>query len=734
MTYLIFHTGVAGSATDEPVPQVTLLAGSTASVENSVSSIISEYLPEFVTSNHQTFVSFIEAYYEWMEHIENPLGTSITFMDDLDIDRTLDSFVEYFKNNYLYSFPKKFAEVSTNSVDEKTVLKNVKDFYKSKGTEKAYKFLFRILHDSDVSFYYPKKDILRVSDGKWIEKKSIKITSNNGTSNFDMKNKRIEQIDSTLGGSVSAYANVDNVYQYQIQQYSVTELFLVDINGTFTQGSKVKCTLDDGTDLEENIYTIPSDIVISGGGAGYRSLDVINIDESSSEYVGGVGAKGKVTKVDANGIIQNAQIDEFGVDYRNSEGKTTLPIVFKSASGSGATGYVKIDALCTYPGYYANNDGKVSSNKKLRDNDLYQEYSYVLKAEVSLDSYRNQIKKLAHPAGTKMFGNISLFDSSTTTNTYSTGVFQTKIPIIGRYTPYTLDTHDNLIAATGSGTAVDLYPRGFNPGSTAANHCLGNTGGRLAIKTVGATGGYTLGSFRVGEGITGSTTGVSGSIFGWSRNSSTGGVLFLNTVGTGPALGFTTGEMITATGGMTGIVEFVTVGNGTVYEFGSTTHATGPAWGYTGALTGGATAFGATAYWDIETGWQQEYGNISETIETVDITHSTAYTAGWDYTIGNTVIQGDGDDGNLTRGIVKDWIPGASGATGNILKIQKTSGQDFVAGTITEINTYGGEGISYTFSHGGTSGNTIRNKIKHITLDELKNPTWEFHSDHGYTV
>ena len=60
MTYLIFHTGVAGSATDEPVPQVTLLAGSTASVENSVSSIISEYLPEFVTSNHQTFVSFID--------------------------------------------------------------------------------------------------------------------------------------------------------------------------------------------------------------------------------------------------------------------------------------------------------------------------------------------------------------------------------------------------------------------------------------------------------------------------------------------------------------------------------------------------------------------------------------------------------------------------------------------------------------------------------------------------
>ena len=124
----------------------------------------------------------------------------------------------------------------------------------------------------------------------------------------------------------------------------------------------------------------------------------------------------------------------------------------------------------------------------------------------------------------------------------------------------------------------------------------------------------------------------------------------------------------------------------------------------------------------------------------MDITDSTPYTAGWDYSIGNVVIQGDADYGNLTRGIVKEWIPGPSGGTGNILKIEKTSGQDFVVGTIIEINNYdGSEGISYTFAHGGTSGNIMRNKIKHLKLDDALRaaPDWQFDSEQtingGYT-
>ena len=730
MPLLLFEQS-AGGGSDQPSLVVTLLSPEDEQIENPISSIISEYLPNFVRDDHSGFVRFVEAYYEWMEKKENPYGTSATLMDTLDVDRTLDSFIDYFKETYLHDFPKTFAtSVSGNKVNQKTVLKNINDFYKAKGTEKSYNLLFKILHDSDVSFYYPKEDLLRVSDGKWVEKKSIKITSENGNSNFSIRNRTVEQIDPSLNGAVTAYANVDNVYQYELNQYKITELFLTDINGTFTQGSKVQCTLADGTKIIEEIYTVPSNVTISNGGLGYKSGDTIEIDTTSSDYVSGSGAKGSVTRVSNTGIIQTAQIDNFGVNYQSNNDSNSIPVTFTSGSGFGASGSVDLDALCTYPGYYANNDGKLSSNKRMRDNELYQEYSYVLKTEISLSAYKEQVKKLVHPAGTKLFGNISVFDTVSTATPYSTQVNQRRIPILGRYAPYTFETQDNLRSATGSGSEVDLYPRGFNPGATSPNHCLGNTGGRLNVASTG-DGGFTVGSFVQGEIITASSSGATGKVFGWHRNSATGGVIFVYTGGTGGVLGFAGTETITAAAGHTASLTAIQLGNGTVYEFDSPVHVTGGA-----ALTAGATAFGATAYWDVESSPQVD-SNTTLAITVQKFTTTSGYTAGYDFTIGNVATQGPDSNGNISRGIVKDWIPGASGSTSNTLKIQLTSGDNFAAGTINEIdNKTGSISVSYTVSGSMVEEANFRNKIKHIKLDDFLTltPTWQYHSDHGYTI
>ena len=724
MPLLIFESS-GGQGTDQPSQVVTLLTPDDDRIENPISAIISDYLPDFIKDNHSGFVTFVEAYYEWMEKKENPYGTSATLMDTMDVDRTLDSFIDYFKQTYLHDFPKTFAtSVSGNKVNQKTVLKNINDFYKSKGTEKSYNLLFKILHDSDVSFYYPKEDLIRVSDGKWVEKNTIKITSKNGTSNFSMKNRVVQQIDPSLNGAVTAYANVDNVYQYEVNQYKITELFLTDINGTFNQGSDIRCTLSDGQELVEKIYAVPSNVTIKNGGVGYKTGDQIEINTADGDFISGSGAIGSVTRVSNTGIIQNAQIDNFGVNYISNNSENTLPVKFISGSGYGATGYVNLDALCEYPGYYANNDGKISSNKKIRDNNLYQEYSYVLKTEISLDTYKNQIKKLVHPAGTKLFGNISIIDTVSASIPYSTQLNQKIKPVIGRYTPYTFETQDGLRSATGSGSEVDLYPKGFNPGATSPNHCLANTGGRIGIESTG-DGGFTIGSFRQGEGFT-AASGATGVVFGWHRNSATGGALLLYTAATGGTLGFTSGETVTATGGMTASVTSVQFGNGTVYEFGSPVHVTGGE-----ALTAGATAYGATAYWDVQSS-PVSSTSTSEVITVQTFATTSGYTAGYDFTIGNVVTQN-----SVSRGIVKDWIPGASGSTSNTLKIQLTSGNNFSAGTINEIdNRTGSISVSYTVSGSMTEETTFRNKVKHIKLEDFlrQSASYQYHSDHGYTI
>ena len=92
MPFLVFQ--VAGSTPEEtPTPAVTLLPAAKEEPEDNISSIITEYLPDFINQDHLLFANFIEAYYEWSNRKENPHGTSSTLMDTMNIDKTLDSFI-----------------------------------------------------------------------------------------------------------------------------------------------------------------------------------------------------------------------------------------------------------------------------------------------------------------------------------------------------------------------------------------------------------------------------------------------------------------------------------------------------------------------------------------------------------------------------------------------------------------------------------------------------------------
>jgi len=54
-------------------------------------------------------------------------------------------------------------------------------------------------------------------------------------------------------------------------------------------------------------------------------------------------------------------------------------------------------------------DGKLSeSSKHMPDNLYYQEFSYVIKVGLSIDKYRDAVKRILHPVGLAMFGQVSI--------------------------------------------------------------------------------------------------------------------------------------------------------------------------------------------------------------------------------------------------------------------------------------------------------------------------------------
>ena len=440
---------------------------------------------------------------------------------------------------------------------------------------------------------YPDEDILKCFHGKWIERKSIKTTSNGGTANFQMAGQQVFQIDE-VSGDISARAISTDVVQYTQQYYNVTEIFLKDIFGTFVADKPVYC--DVGTvRLEETIQPVITEMRIVSAGSGYHKSDVVKLITTSD----GIGAAFSIDLLSKdNGILGIRTIDS-GIDYSGNFDVTVI-----SNSGSGAVIVPVVGAVTNYTGYYANNDGKLSSNKRLFDADYYQDFSYALRSEISFIRYKEMFKKLVHPAGFKMFGEVLIKRNLIDSLPFHSEMQRYEIPYIGHYTPYRM------------GTTADLYNKyinGFNPrGDTYSSYqAYGRTGGKLFITPVGFT--FNDGVTWVGAASTGSGGNIiSANIFSLERLGQTLAVVLLKEIdfdilsaGFG-GTGFSEGVTLTITDStatpFNTTIQRIRNGVGIVYETtaGQTHDPQGLPLGASGSYEGYIEAQGFSyAYWKI---------------------------------------------------------------------------------------------------------------------------------------
>lgn len=257
---------------------------------NKTSTLVSSQLPSYVRSDHPKFVEFIQAYYRFMEQDEEVLDETKNFNQDLDIDRSYGTFEDKLYENFLKTFPQ------TLVVDRKIVLKHAKDFFRSKGTEKSIRFLMRIMFNKDVTFYYPKNDILRASAGNWVVEKSIRIiepTVSNTSNSTALTKFTSHEI---YGAESNASAKVERTESYYGVNEVITELILSNQKNQFFPGEKVFTFYRESPDSQD-IY-ISANILsgyvestyIKNGGSGYIENTTIPVEGG-----GGSGALIKIT-------------------------------------------------------------------------------------------------------------------------------------------------------------------------------------------------------------------------------------------------------------------------------------------------------------------------------------------------------------------------------------------------------------------------------------------------------
>jgi hypothetical protein len=294
-------------------------------------------LPEFVRDdvNYETFVAFVQAYYEWMElpnaanaatTLVNTSNEGVTFgskniLNYSDVDKTLDDFLAYYFNDFLPNFPEEILS------DKTKVLKVAKQLYQAKGTPASYKLLFRVLYNSDAEILMTKDLVFRASDSQWYVPKYLKIKSND--TNWllpSVKNLRL------YGENSKSFAVIDNIVTTtNIDKFN---LYVSQIERLFVSGEYIRVVdsnnqdvwFDDGVIVPKgtpNAYTLRAKIVgaisnitinNSNRGSKYKPGDPVVV-YNGLDSAAGVGATAQVGET-TSGSIQRLNVINPGYGYR----------------------------------------------------------------------------------------------------------------------------------------------------------------------------------------------------------------------------------------------------------------------------------------------------------------------------------------------------------------------------------------------------------------------------------
>jgi hypothetical protein len=194
---------------------------------------------------------------------------------------------------------------------------------------------------------------------------------------------------------------------------SIMKISRVDSNGGIAQGQFIKYGVGYTTDFTTTISAKSGQDVSGTAGTVIQRIDTVQPGGhilstlNISEKLDGFAESGTLNTADYNmagvgetggpaldGTFAGLVMREFGISSVDSTVTNNDPAIIKCSLGP----------LAKYPGYYVNNDGFLDDAIFIQDSRYYQAYSYVIKIDEALDSYKTAVKNLIHPAGMAIFG------------------------------------------------------------------------------------------------------------------------------------------------------------------------------------------------------------------------------------------------------------------------------------------------------------------------------------------
>lgn len=243
---------------------------------------------------------------------DNVVKSSGSITDYKSIDKTIDKYADYLKNEIYPSIPK---EIYGN---KREVAKKFREFYRSKGNQASFEFFFKLIYDENIELYYPGEDILRISDGNFEKTQILRtfVTSNI----FEFLNKTIR------GTTSGAIGNVVDIKTFFLGAVQIAEFTLVLVSGTFSRNETVQA-VDDIT-LQTTTYGMITGFTINDGGSGYSVGNQIVIDGDGNQATAIVSSidQSPITKLKINSIGYGYRANAYAVINNTGTGGSGLVV------------------------------------------------------------------------------------------------------------------------------------------------------------------------------------------------------------------------------------------------------------------------------------------------------------------------------------------------------------------------------------------------------------------------
>lgn len=256
--------------------------------------------------------------YELKDNVVRASGNIVNYRT---LENSIDKYFAYLKDELYTSLPIDFYG------NKPLVASKFKDFFVSKSNEQSYRFLFKLLYNEEIDFYYPGDDVIRVSDGNFEKTQIIRVTSTGfGTDVGGSQYERniFDFLSKTIRGKTSgSFGFVVDIKKFFIGSIETAEMTLRLVSAEFQEGEEIVDVDDE--DLNATIYGIVARFTINDGGSGYQVGDVISINGDGSD------AQAVVSSIKQSPIT-SLKVNTVGHGYRLG---TTATINNSGTGGSG---------------------------------------------------------------------------------------------------------------------------------------------------------------------------------------------------------------------------------------------------------------------------------------------------------------------------------------------------------------------------------------------------------------